>query len=948
MNLWVRAGPLGGSLLLLSLFLFVPLPGCSCNGVSQHTVEVTILSPADGARFDLGQSVSFQGQASDSIGDLSGHMLAWSSDLDGSLGSGETLTRDDLSLGVHTITLVATNETGDTGSDAISLEIVPESGNLPPVPEILSPNEGAQFDQGSQLVLNGRATDPEDGQLSGSALTWMSDQDGLLGNGELLTLTSLTIGTHVITLAALDGGGLVGRDSVGIEIVPPGQNHLPVVTISSPADGSAFEDGETIPFSGSATDDEDGVIPSQSLEWSSDLDGILGSGLQLDTTLSLGVHTITLSATDTDGGTGQDLISLVVNPAGNQAPVVTILEPADDSSFEQEQMITFRAEAVDPEDGTLTGSALVWSSDLDGEFGQGEQFGSDSLSVGLHRILLVATDSGLASGTTSVNIRITEKVENLPPTAEITEPQDGTSIERGLPVTFVGSGTDPEDGALSGASLSWSSDLDGPFGNGTPLIISSLSEGQHTITLTVFDSMGAFGQDSIQLIITPQQVENLPPTARIIGPTEAMALTTVLLDASASSDEDGTVVRYRFDFGDGSPAQDGPEVTADHIYSIEGPYTVTLTVYDDDGAEAEATHPIRVTPYVRTSEVVEDSRDRLGSFCALGFTQDNRALVAYRNETHPSIRLASQQVDGTFRIETVEGFGLDLGGDAGSNVDLVVDDTGDIHLAYLLADADGTIWLRYASGTGSNWSLVTVDQAGDRGHFNVTLKINPATSKPEILYTGENDDEVRHAVCSGACSLASSWNSTIVYTESRGHTTYSNHAYAGGFAIQADGTRLAVVSGRCYDSDYDPVADLFTMQSTGGSWSPHDTIINMRGVYSYGEDRDASRMVLDRDEEPLVLHEDGVYHRFSAGNWSLSEVESFDISYFDITFDTASDTAYLVNRHGSDIEVIGENAQSYWLYNDLGPQDQAWPEIQLDRTREVRACFARDGNIMLY
>jgi PKD repeat protein len=568
--------------------------------------------------------------------------------------------------------------------------------------------------------------------------------------------------------------------------------------------------------------------------------------------------------------------------------------------------------------------------------------------VGLHWIRLVATDSGSASGSDSIQLRITEQVENLPPTATILEPANNSSFEYGDPVTFEGTGTDPEDGDLQGPALTWTSDLGGSIGSGTSFTISSLSEGFHLITLTVFDSQAAFNQDSITIEITEQHVENLPPNAVLTGPAEAMAQTDVTLDGSGSWDADGTVVRYVFDFGDGTPVQDGSDGTAVHAFQNDGAYTVTLTVYDDDNASGVATHPILITPYQHLPEVVEDSRDRLGSRCTLGFTPDNRPLIAYRNDTHPAVRLAEQQPDGSFIIQTIEGFGLDVGGDAGEQVDLATDSGGTIHLAYLFKDPDGNTSLRYAQGFGSSFDLGLIDQTDDRGEFPLTISMNPATQKPEILYAAQDRSSVKHAVCQGDCTMLSSWTLSTVYTETRGRGASYNRAFPGGFVIQIDGTRHATIGARYEDTGYDDWAEIIYAVHSGSSWDLSESVIDLRIQAYYYDDNDASRMTLDQFGQPLVIHDYGVYHRSAPSDWPLSEVESFGLNYFDIAFDPSLETAYLLNRHSSQIEIIAENERSYWLYESLGPQDEAQPEIQIDLTHQPRACFARDGNIILY
>ncbi|HEV2813084.1 MAG TPA: S8 family serine peptidase [Solirubrobacteraceae bacterium] len=81
-------------------------------------------------------------------------------------------------------------------------------------------------------------------------------------------------------------------------------------------------------------------------------------------------------------------------------------------------------------------------------------------------------------------------------------------------------------------------------------------------------------------------VPNQPPTASI-SPTESVRnFETASFDGSGSSDADGTVASYAWDFGDGTTASGA---TATHAYDWPGTYAVKLTVTDDDGATGTAT-----------------------------------------------------------------------------------------------------------------------------------------------------------------------------------------------------------------------------------------------------------------------------------------------------------------------------------------------------------------------
>jgi hypothetical protein len=231
---------------------------------------------------------------------------------------------------------------------------------------------------------------------------WTSSRDGQIGTGTSVTKSNLSTGTHLITLTAKDSHNATDAATITIVINAP-----PSASISSPANNASITHGAAVTFNGSGTDAEDGTLSGASLVWSSSLDGQIGTGTSLSTsTLSVGTHTIKLTAMDSKGASAVATISLTVSPGTNQAPVATITAPTNYALAAPGASVTFTGAGVDAEDGALTGASLVWTSSLDGQIGTGVSFSTNSLTTGLHTITLTATDAQSATGTATRTLTI--------------------------------------------------------------------------------------------------------------------------------------------------------------------------------------------------------------------------------------------------------------------------------------------------------------------------------------------------------------------------------------------------------------------------------------------------------------------------------------------------------------------------------------------------------------
>jgi len=93
-------------------------------------------------------------------------------------------------------------------------------------------------------------------------------------------------------------------------------NSPPIATISSPADNSTFAEDKEITFTGAGVDDEDRTLTGDSLIWSSDKDGRIGTGEFFSlSNLSVNAHTINLTVTDQQGTQNFTTIKITIIPS---------------------------------------------------------------------------------------------------------------------------------------------------------------------------------------------------------------------------------------------------------------------------------------------------------------------------------------------------------------------------------------------------------------------------------------------------------------------------------------------------------------------------------------------------------------------------------------------------------------------------------------------------------
>ncbi len=400
-----------------------------------------------------------------------------------------------------------------------------------------------------------------------------SGRNGQWGWLDKLEYELPTINGGVPVVVKVGSGSSIDND-FGLNVVDP--NLPPVADLSAtPISGHP---ALLVNFDGSGSSDPDGTIVDYAWEFG---DGNSGSGATPSHTYTAaGNYTATLTVTDDDGATGQNTQLITVTE--NEAPVAVIA--ASPTAGEEPLEVSFDASGSTDSDGTV--ESYAWDFG-DGNSGSGAAPSHTYTGAGSFAATVTVIDD---DGATAQAVQLITVTGNEAPLALISAtPTEG---HPGLVVNFDGSGSSDSDGTID--SYAWDFG-DGNFGSGATPSHAYTAAGNYTATLTVTDDDGATGQ-ATQLITV---AENEVPLALIsAAPTEGHPGLVVNFDGSGSSDLDGTIDSYAWDFGDGNF---GSGATPSHAYTAEGNYTATLTVTDDDGSTGEASIPITIDPSPESS-----------------------------------------------------------------------------------------------------------------------------------------------------------------------------------------------------------------------------------------------------------------------------------------------------------------------------------------------------------
>jgi len=363
------------------------------------------------------------------------------------------------------------------------------------------------------LALSGTASD----NVGVTQVSWVNNRGGS-GNATGTTSWSISTiplqnGTNVITVTARDAAGNVATKVLTVEYTAPADTTLPVVTITSPTNGTTHSTTSATLNMGGTASDASGIAQ---VLWSNSLTG--ASGTATGTTswsvngiaLVVGLNTITISAVDGAGNVGFDTLAVTYSlPPDNVNPTITIQSPTTSSSTSTgSSTITLAGVASD----NVGVTQVTWSSSRGIS---GTATGTTSWNTGpipiaggnvQQTITVTARDAAGRTGTDTITVRGTGSADGTNPTVSITIPTTATSFTTTSNTITLGGNANDNNRLVS---VTWSNNRGG---SGTATLASNappsttwsapniaLQTGVNSITVTATDLQGRTATDSISV-----------------------------------------------------------------------------------------------------------------------------------------------------------------------------------------------------------------------------------------------------------------------------------------------------------------------------------------------------------------------------------------------------------------------------------------------------------------
>ena len=416
----------------------------------------------------------------------------------------------------------------------------PNATKLNEVPSISANDKtitvGDKFDVKKDVT----AKDTEDGDLTDKIEVVKNDVD------------TTKPGTYEVVYKVTDSKGASKKKTVYVTVNPKMEeiNWIPVISASDRVltVGDVFNVMDGV----SASDHEDGDVTGSVVVESSNVD-----------TNTVGSYQVTYRVTDSQGASSTKTITVIVNPKMEEINWIPVISASDKVLTVGDVFnVMDGVSASDHEDGDVTGSVVVESSNV------------DTNTVGSYQVTYRVTDSQGASSTKTITVIVNPKMEALNEIPVINAVDKMLTVGDTFDVKKDVTASDAEDGNLTDKIEVIRNEVD------------TGKAGTYEVTYKVTDCQGASSTKTILVTVNPKMESlNQVPTIKAEDKTITVGdKFEVKKDVTAKDTEDGDLT-------------DKIEVVKNDVDTTKpGTYEVVYKVTDSKGASKKKTIQVTVNP----------------------------------------------------------------------------------------------------------------------------------------------------------------------------------------------------------------------------------------------------------------------------------------------------------------------------------------------------------------
>jgi PKD repeat protein len=557
----------------------------------------------------------------------------------------------------------------------------------------------------------------------------------------LIQIVTLIIAVVALILAVFSVAvpGDEDEDDKDVD-TPQIQNVSPtaIITLAS----NSVEEMQNVLFDASQSFDTNGTIVEYTWDFG---DNAKDSGMYSNHAYSTeGSYTVTLIVIDNEGATETNSTTITVTAhvvPYNIPPVASLL--ISQTTVDREEYINYDGSSSTDSDGDIV--EYIWDFG-DGTNSTGIFTNHYYVSAGTYTIKLTVTDDDGAQNSTSGNIVVYDDPAppvNVPPEAAFLI--SSTNVEEYTYINLNGSTSSDSDGTI--VEYAWHFG-DGSITSGRYASHFYSLAGNYTITLNVVDDDGASDITSVLVTVTEGSAPspNQAPTAVIsANRTSIIAHWSIHFNASGSSDSDGTIVEFSWDFGDGAV---GSGILIDHVYHDFGTFNAVLTIYDNDGAKSSDSIIIDVVPAI--SGTLDFSKTGPGEFTGgivslsdiLTMTNTRLEIIdeslGASSEQNPIESGVTLNISGGLNFTFVDiniNYEVDSSdemimrnAEPGDKVKLIFIPTGEVIATYTITETAPTGALSFSENTPGNYTGGVISLSDTVYVFEASIYINDTST----------------------------------------------------------------------------------------------------------------------------------------------------------------------------------------------------------------------------